>query len=570
MSNSSIYLGKPWLKSYPQGVLPEIEIPDKSLCQVFDESAARWKDKTAIIFYGAKMSYGELKDKVDRFANALVQIGVKKDDRVALLMLNCPQYLIAFYGLLKAGAIITPISPAYVAPEIKYQLEDSGAEYLITLDFLYSSIEKTGVQLKAVILSSIDEFLPASSRLLSKSILKGLYQKMALPPTAIYKKEGFYQMKELLQKYPPSVPQISINPKDDVISLKYTGGTTGSPKGVMVTHYGQMAILCAYRAFYPFLEDGKETFISYMPFYHIAGQWTCVLNPILSGQTQVIITNPDLDDIINNLVNYQATVFGGAPTIFELLKNYDKTSKVEWKKLKIVSVGADALNEATFHDWQRRTGVSLHDSYGMTETSGLTHLTPRGNSKIGAIGVPTPSTVSAILDPEKAEYMPLGEIGEIVVSGPQVCKGYWKKPDATKECEAMIDGVTWWRTGDMGFMTEDGYFHIYDRKRDLIKYKGLRVYAREVEEVLTTHPKIKEVGVVGSKDLKVGENVKAYVVLESDARGKLSETDIMEYCQDKLAHYKIPKIIELVGEIPKTDVGKVSRRELREMEEDDL
>lgn len=570
MSVKSIYLEKPWLKSYPQGVSQNLEIPDKSLCQAFDESVARWKDKTAIIFYGAKMSYSELKDKVDRFANALAQLGIKKGDRAALLMLNCPQYFIAFYALLKVGAIITTISPAYVAPEIKYQLEDSGAEYLVTLDFLYPSVEKTGVKFKAVILSSIDEFLTASSRLLSKSILKGLYQKMALPPATIYKMQGFYQMKDLLQKYPPASSIIDINPKEDVISLQYTGGTTGSPKGVMITHYGQLAVLCAYRAFYPFIEDGKETLISYMPFYHIAGQWTCVLNPILSGQTQIVITNPDLDDIINSLVNYQATIFGGAPTIYELLKNYDKTSKVEWKKLKIVSVGADALNEATFLDWKRRTGVSLHDSYGMTETSGLTHLTPLGGSKTGAIGVPTPGTLSAILDPEKDEYLPLGEIGEIVVNGPQVCKGYWRKPEATKECQAVIDDITWWRTGDMGFMTEDGYFHIYDRKRDLIKYKGLRVYAREVEEVLKTHPKIKEVGVVGSKDIKVGENVKAYVVLESDARGKLSETDIIDYCQDKLASYKIPKIIELVGEIPKTDVGKVSRRELREMEEDDL
>jgi long-chain acyl-CoA synthetase len=275
-----------------------------------------------------------------------------------------------------------------------------------------------------------------------------------------------------------------------------------------------------------------------------------------------------LDDIINSIVNYQATFFGGAPAIFELLKDYDKTSKVEWKKLKMVSVGADALHESTFKGWQRRTGINLHDAYGMTETSGLTHLTPKGGSKVGAVGIPVPNTLSAILDPEKDEFLPMREIGEIVVSGPQVCKGYWENPEATRECEAIIEGVRWWRTGDLGFMTEDGYFHIYDRKRDLMKYKGLRVYAREVEEVLKTHPKIKEVGVVGAKDIKVGENVKAYVVLESDARGKLSEADIMEYCQDKLASYKIPRIIELVGEIPKTDVGKVSRRELREMEED--
>lgn len=568
MSTKSGYLERPWLKSYPQGIPAEVDIPVKSLCQAFDEATDKWKDKTAIIFYGTKIGYREMREKVDRFASAVSDIGIKKGDRVALLLLNCPQYFIAFYGLLKIGAIITPISPAYVSPEIKYQLEDSGAENIVCLDFLYAGVEKTGVPLKRVILTSIDEFLPASSRLLGKSILRGVFQKMALPPSNIFKKGGFHQFKELLHKYPPAPPSISIDPKEDIVSLPYTGGTTGSPKGVMITHYGHMAVLSAYKAFYPFFEDGKEMLIAYMPFYHIAGQWTAVVNPILLGQTEIVLTSADLDDIINSIVNYQATFFGGAPAIFELLKDYDKTSKVEWKKLKMVSVGADALHEFTFKGWQRRTGINLHDAYGMTETSGLTHLTPKGGSKVGAVGIPVPNTLSAILDPEKDEFLPMREIGEIVVSGPQVCKGYWKNAEATRECEAIIEGVRWWRTGDLGFMTEDGYFHIYDRKRDLMKYKGLRVYAREVEEVLKTHPKIKEVGVVGAKDIKVGENVKAYVVLESDARGKLSEADIMEYCQDKLANYKIPRIIELVGEIPKTDVGKVSRRELREMEED--
>lgn len=567
MSTKSLYLERPWLKSYPQGIPPEVDVPVKSLCQAFDEATDKWGNKTAIIFYGKKISYREMRDKVDRFANALSDIGIKKGDRVALLLLNCPQYFIAFYGLLKIGAIITPISPAYVSPEIKYQLEDSGAENIICLDFLYTGVEKTGVPLERVILTSIAEFLPASKRFLGKSILKGVFQKMALPPSNIFQKEGIYQFDKLLKKYPPKPPSISIDPKEDIVSLPYTGGTTGSPKGVMITHYGHMAVLSEFKAFYLFFEDGKEMFISYMPFYHIAGQWTAVVNPILQGQTQIVITSPDLDDIINSIVKYQATFFGGAPTIFELLKDYDKTSKVDWKELKIVTVGADALHEITFKDWQRRTGVYLHEAYGMTETTGLTHMTPKGGSKVGAVGIPVPNTLAAILDPEKDEFLPLGETGEIAVSGPQLCKGYWNKPEATKECEAIIDDIRWWRTGDLGFMTEDGYFSIYDRKRDLIKYKGLRVYAREVEEILKTHPKIKEVGVVGEKDIKVGENVKAYVVLESDARGKLSEADIVEYCKDKLTGYKIPRIIDFVGEIPKTDVGKVSRRELREMEE---
>jgi long-chain acyl-CoA synthetase len=252
--------------------------------------------------------------------------------------------------------------------------------------------------------------------------------------------------------------------------------------------------------------------------------------------------------------------------MFEILKDHKNTGRVNWKSLKIILSGGDALHEITARDWEIRTGVRIHEAYGMTETTAMNHGNPLGKAKTGSIGVPTVGTRAAIIDPEKEEFVPLGEMGELAVQGPNVTKGYWNDPKATRECEAIINGVRWWRTGDLAFMKEDGYFYIYDRKRDLIKYKGLRVYAREVEEILKIHPKIKEVGVVGVKDIKVGENVKVFVVLEPDARGNLSEADIIEYCKGKLAHYKIPRSVEFVGEIPKTDVGKVSRRELREEE----
>ncbi|MBW1887830.1 MAG: AMP-binding protein, partial [Deltaproteobacteria bacterium] len=275
---------------------------------------------------------------------------------------------------------------------------------------------------------------------------------------------------------------------------------------------------------------------------------------------------PDPDDILHAIARYKASWFIGAPAIFEALKDYKKTDIVDWKRLKIVASGADALHEFTAADWKTRTGVSISDNYGMTELVAMSHGSPPGLGKVGSIGFPIPNTMAAILDPDEDIFLPVGETGELVVSGPQVTKGYWNNLEATKDCDAIIDGVRWWRTGDLARMEEDGYFYIYDRKRDLIKYKGLRVYAREVEEALKTHPDIREVGVIGVKDIKVGENIKALVVLESDARGKLSESDIVAYCKDKLAHYKIPRIVEFVGEIPKTDIGKVSRRELREEE----
>jgi long-chain acyl-CoA synthetase len=562
----SPYEERPWLKSYPSQVPPDIDIPLKSISQTFDEATEKWKSRTAIIFYGTEIKYQALREKVDRFATALFSLGIKKGDRVALLLLNSPEFVIAYYGAMKVGATITPISPVYVSSEIKHQLEDSGAETIICQDMLYGGMEKIGVKLRNVILTNITESLSSLKKYMGKSILRGVYQKMAVPSPDIVKREGFYQFQELIKKYPPHPPKVEIDPVEDVAILPYTSGTTGLPKGAMITSYNLLANETQYQTFYPVFQEGMDVVVAYMPFYHAAGQLTALLTGILRGATLVILTMPEIDDILSSIARYNVTTFPGSPAIYETLKDYEKTDRVNWKKLKILISGADALHESTTQGWVARTGVNIHEAYGMTETTCLTHMVPLGKIKLGSVGVPLSNTMAAIVDPEKEEFLPVGELGEIVVNGPQMTKGYWNKPEATKECEAIINGIRWWRTGDLGKMDEDGYFYIYDRKRDLIKYKGLRVYAREVEEVLKTHPEIKEVGVIGVKDIKVGENVKALVVLEADARGKLSEKDIIEYCQGKMAHYKIPKIVEFVGEIPKTDVGKVSRRELREQE----
>jgi long-chain acyl-CoA synthetase len=563
---TSIYEERVWLKSYPSGVPDTVEIPVKSVGEAFDEATEKWKNRTAVIFYGTKISYQELREKVDRFATALSDLGIKKGDVIAFLLLNSPEHIIAFYGAAKIGAIVTPISPVYVSSEIKHQLEDSGAEHIVCQDILYEGVGETGVRFKSVILTNIAESLPKMKKFMGKSILRGVYQKMAAPSPEIMTREGFHQFQDLVKKYPPSQPKVEIDPKEDVLAILYTGGTTGEPRGVMITHYNVMASRAQYKAFYPFFEDGKETTISYMPFYHAAGL-AGMVSGIVQGSTSVIITTPDLDTILDTITTYKTSGFGGAPTIFEMLKDYEKTHRVNWKSLKFINSAADALHERTFMDWKARTGTVIHDLYGLTESTGLAAGTPRGKEKIGSVGVPLPNTMMGIADPDKDEFLPLGDTGEVVINGPQVTAGYWNNPEATKECQAIINGIEWWRTGDLGKMDEDGYFYLYDRKRDLIKYKGLRVHAREVEEVLKTHPQIKEAGVIGVRDIKVGEKVKAFVVLQPDARGKLSEEEVVQHCQGKLASYKIPKIIEFVGQIPKTDVGKVSRRELREMEE---
>jgi len=541
------------------------------LIEAFDKAVEKWKNKTALIFYGKKISYLELKDQVDRFATALYDLGIRKGDIVALFLLNCPQFVIAYFGALKVGAILTTISPICVTPEVKYQLEGSRAETIICQDILYNIVQKTSVKLRRIILTGIGEYLPLSKKLLGKSIFKAVYKRMEVPVLKIRKQENIYWFQDLIKKSEPKPPKIEIDPKEDLAVLPYTGGTTGSPKGIMLTHYNLFAEQVINQTFWSFsfeegknLEEGKEIIIAYLPFCHIFGQVTVMLSGLIRGYTLIILSTPDLDDILNDIETYGVTVFMSVPSMYEILKDYGKTKRLNWKRLKLSFAGGDSLLEDTSKTWERRTGVKIHEGLGLSETSSGTHVNPIGKCKTGSFGIPLPNTVSAIADPEKTEMIPLGEIGELIVTGPQVMKGYWNKPQETEKSFVEIEGKKWLRTGDLARMDEDGYFFFYDRKRDLIKYKDYSIFAREVEEVLKTHPKIKEAAVIGVPDPKVGANIKALVVLESDARGKLSEEEIIEYCKGKLVPYKVPKSLEFRGEIPRTDVGKVSRRELRE------
>jgi long-chain acyl-CoA synthetase len=565
VSNKAIYEARPWLKFYGKGVPADVEIPLKSVVDIIDETTDKFKDKTAVIFYGQKISYRELRDQIDRFATALCDLGVKKGDRVALLLLNSPQFIIAYFGVLKAGAIVTAISPVYVSPEIKHQLLDSGATTIVCQDILYGNIEKTGVKLDRVILTGITEYLPPLKKFLGKSMLRAVYQKMSAPPPEIFKKEGFYQLQDLIKKYPPKPPKIEFNIKEDLVSLPYTGGTTGLPKAAMISHYNLVGAQHIAQAFWgDIVQPGKEVVIGYLPFYHIYGQSVVMTGSMSQGYTLIIFTTPDLDDILNAIESYGATIFYSVPALYEVLRDYHRTDRVNWKRIKVLVSGADALLEDTARGWEKRTGVKIHEGWGMTETTSVGIVSPYGRPKIGSFGVPMSSCVAAIADPAEDKFLPIGETGELLFKGPQISSGYWNKPKDTKLMFVEIDGETWVRTGDLARMDEEGYFYFYDRKRDMIKYKGLAVFAREVEEVLTSHPQVKEAGVIGVPDPDVGEKVKAIVVLETEARGKVSEEDIIRYTAERLAHYKVPKIVEFRGEVPKTDVGKVSRRELRE------
>jgi long-chain acyl-CoA synthetase len=501
-------------------------------------------------------------------AAALTDLGVKKGDTVALYLLNCPQYVIAYFGALKAGAKITPISPVYTSKEVKHQLKDSEARTVICEDLLYDNVERSGVDLDNIILSNIGDFLPKLKKLFGKSAMSKAYQGHSAPTPEMIAQGGMHIFDDLLKKYPATPAGVKIDAKNDLAALPYTGGTTGLPKAAMLSHYNMVSLQQQVMSFWPFFQEGGETVMAFLPFFHIYGQVVLMLGGLTQGHTLVLFTTPDLDEILSAVERYQASAFYGVPTLYEYLKEHDKTDRVNWKRMKAIVCGADTLHESTIDGWERRTGTNILEGYGMTETTAVSHTSPYHRPKRGSFGVPIPGVDAAIVGVDDNEFVAIGEEGELILSGPNIMQGYWKRPDADAETFIEIDGRRWMRTGDLVRMDEDGYFFFFDRKRDLIKHKGYSVFARHVEEVLYNHPQVKAAGVVGVPDPKVGNIIKAYVVLQSEARGKVSEEEIMEFCRENLAHYKVPGIVEFRGELPKTDVGKVSRRELREEAEE--
>ncbi|MBW2706299.1 MAG: AMP-binding protein, partial [Deltaproteobacteria bacterium] len=559
---------KPWLKYYPEGVPHDVEVPEKSVPQLFDEMADKYSGKAALIFYGKKIKYGELKKLTDQFAAALAGLGVSKGETVGLYLLNCPQYVIAYIGALKAGAKITPVSPVYTSQEVKHQLTDSETKTIICEDILYDNVEKTNVNLDNIILSSIGDYLPALKRAFGKSALGKAYSGMQVPTPEQIQQAGLLEFKDLIKNSPDQKPDITIDPTQDIAALPYTGGTTGLPKAAILTHYNMVALMTQTQSFWTIFEEGREKIIAFLPFFHIYGQVVVMLSGLAQGSTLVLFTTPDIDAILTAMERYQASGFFGVPTLFEYLKEYEKTDRVNWKRLKLIACGADTLHQSTIDEWERRTNSKILEGYGMTETTAVSHATPYDRPKTGSFGVPLPGVTAAIVDVDGTEFMPVDEVGELILNGPNIMQGYWKRPESYQETFLEFDGKKWLRTGDLVRMDEEGYFHFFDRKRDLIKFKGYSVFARHVEEVLYNHPQVKAAGVVGVPDPKVGNIIKAYVVLQGEARGKLSEEEIMDFCRQNLAHYKVPGIIEFRGELPKTDVGKVSRRELREEAEE--
>jgi long-chain acyl-CoA synthetase len=557
------YLGRPWLRFYPQGVPHDLDVPSRSVPEVFDEATSRAPDRAALVFYGREISFRGLRDAADRLAHALAALGVRKGDRVALYLVNSPQFVIAYFAILKCGATVTPISPMYTSHEVRYQLEDSGARVVVCQDVLHDKVARCGAAVDAVIVTNVGEYLPALKRLLGRGPL-GRILSDDLGSPEIPRAANVHWLQDLLKRHPPEPPRPRIDPARDVAALPYTGGTTGDPKGVMLTHANLLAARAVGNAAFPTFTPGEEVLVAFLPFFHIYGQVAMMLNGIAEGNLLLLFTNPDTEAILAAMERHRATVFFGVPTLFEYLKDHKDTGKVDWKRLKLIVSGADTLHESTMKAWARRTGAPIVEGYGLTETCATSHVNPLDRPKPGSFGVPVPGMNAAIVDPATLVPVPPGETGELVLSGRNVMAGYWQRPRETERAFVELAGRRWLRTGDIVRMDEEGYFHFHDRAKDLIKYKGHSIFAKDVEDVLYAHPQVKAAGVIGIPDTAVGERIKAIVVLQIDARGKITEDEIRGYCRERLAEYKVPHVVEFRGELPKTDVGKVSRRELRD------
>lgn len=559
---------KIWLKEYPSDIKKTLEYPDASAYEaILKTTAEKHPEKNATIFFGSKLTYGELHKQVLSFAGALSNLGVKKGDRVGLLMPNCPQYVIAYYGALRIGAIVAQFNPLYTEHELELLLNDSGAETIVTLDMemMYPKVKniRSKTSLKNVIVTSLSDYLPFPKNKLFKIVMRKELAEVGAD-------DDVYFLKDLLAAgHTP--PDVEIDPLEDLALLQYTGGTTGLPKGVMLTHRNITANAMQCLEWIPkkeleeyFIPGASGSGMAVIPFFHVFGMTTAMNTPIILGLPMIIMPRFDLDGLLKLITKYKPSIFCGVPTIYVAINSALRSEKARKKydltSLRICVSGAAPLPPEVKEEFERITGGSLVEGYGLSEASPITHANLLfGKSKQG-IGVPYPGTDAKIVDSETGEEMPIGEPGEMAVSGPQVMKGYWNHPEET--AQILKDG--WLLTGDVAIMDEEGFFQIADRKKDLIISGGYNVYPREVEDVLYEHPSVNEAAVIGVKDELRGEVPKVFIILKEGCEA--SEDDIISFCKEKLAPYKVPKYVEFREELPKSMIGKILRKKLRDEE----
>jgi long-chain acyl-CoA synthetase len=560
---------KPWLRFYDEGVPPSIDYPSVPLDRLLADSAAKHPQHPALIFGGRvgsrildrSLSYQDLEEAVDQFAASLQKLGVKKGDRVAILMPNCPQFVIAFLGTMRAGGVAVPCNFLYSAEEIEHQINDASAQIAAVLSPFYGKVcnIRDNTPLRHVVVANVKDYFPTLLRLLftvAREKKEGHHVELAS------NSDSWFQA--LVSGPPGTKPApVEVGP-EDTACLLYTGGTTGVPKGAQLTHRNLVSNAVAGLA-WSHSREASEITIGALPLFHSYGM-TSVMNMAVAGAlTVVLIPNPrDILHIMGSIAKHRATFYPAVPTMYVAINNHPQVSDFDLRSIRVCLSGAAPLPGEVQEKFQALTGCKLVEAYGLTETSPATHVNPLERNKIGFIGTPWPDTDARVVDAEEGEReMPVGEIGELIIHGPQVMRGYWEKPTETanvlREHPALGPGL-WLHTGDIARMDEEGYFQIVDRKKDMIICGGFNVYPRDVEEVLFQHPAIAEAAVAGVPDEYRGETVKAFVVLKEGATA--TDAEIIAFCREHLAHFKVPSSVVFRESLPKSTVGKVLRREL--------
>ena len=558
-SEAAPLASRPWTASYDPPVPRSLVYPRIPLTELLRDTARRHPAAVATIFFGAERTYSSLYRDVRAFAAGLQRLGVRKGDRVAIMLPNCPQFLIAFWGALEAGAVVVPTNPLYTAREVEYQLRDAGAETVVVLSRLYPVVKaaRAGTAVKNVIVTNIKEEMPPVLRILftlAKEKKDGHRQPFRGDPGAV-------AFPDLLKDAEPQAVEVS---PDDVAVLQYTGGTTGVPKGAMLSHRALVANTLQSRAWFTDLRDEGGTCMAVMPLFHVYGLTVVMLLAIQSASRVILEPQFELEHVLKDIQRYKPNTFPGAPRIYNAIINSPLATKYDLKGVGACISGSAPLMLETARRFRELTGGHLVEGYGLTEAAPVTHCNPlygEGKQKIGSIGVPFPDVDAKIVDLETGDHdLRVGEVGELVLRGPQLMDGYYQKPEET--AQTLRNG--WLHTGDIARMDEEGYFYIVDRKKEMIDVSGFKVYPREVEEMLASHPAVMESAAIGIPHPIKGEEVKAFVVLRPGATVTVDE--LREHCRAGLAPYKVPKDIEFRESLPKSLIGKVLRRTLTEEE----
>jgi long-chain acyl-CoA synthetase len=557
-------LERPWHKKWPEGVSRHIEYPDIPVDELLRRSARAHPDWPAVFFFGKRISYRAIDQAVDRFAAALRRIGVKPGDRVGLLLPNTPHFVIAFFGILRAGAIVAQTNPLFTPPELETLWSDAGVETVVALDLFWHNLSKAlpKTPVKRVVVCDVAEFLPFPLRQLYPIKRRRDLKKQNHWPLAIPHEPNVWRFAAVLRHGGPPFPPPAIDPANDVAVLQYTGGTTGTPKGAMLTHRNLVSNALMTNAWMNPKPGIQDRFFGVIPLFHVYGVTAVLLTGVTRAAELILYPNPrEIDHILKLINRTKPTIFPGVPTMYIAILRNPHLERYDLRSIEACISGAAPLPLEVRRQFEAATGGRLVEGYGLTEASPVTHCNPLNADAKECIGLPFPDTDARIVDPEDwTRTMPDGESGELIIHGPQVMKGYWNKPE--ESADMLKDG--WLLTGDIARMDEDGFFYIVDRKKDMILCSGYNVYPREVEEVLFAHPAIQEAAAIGVPDPYRGETVKAFVVLKA---GKTATAvDIIAFCKERLAPFKVPKMIEFTKDLPKSLVGKVLRRELRARE----